>query len=228
MEQRPTTVGNNEYGYVYVLKNQWMENLVKIGKTTNIKKRMDDLYNTSVPAAFRALYVSKLPIDKMDDTERTLHLVFSDDRVNPKREFFQLGDEKIDKAIRILKLVETENVTDEVNGTVKTSLPPEEEKAWEENSEMVRRARRPNIDFFLLGLNSGENLYWKDDNSVCVTICSARKVLYNGKECYLTAATKEVLGTTAPIAPAPYWRYNGRLLADIYNDFYSNPSDGEE
>ncbi len=216
-----------DFGYVYILKNQWMEGIVKIGKTINIKKRMDDLYNTSVPAAFRALYVSKLPIDKMDDTEKTLHLVFSDDRIKPKREFFQLDEKKIQKGVRILKLVETENVTDEVNGNVRMSLPLEEEPAWEENSEMVRRARRPNLNFFLLGFESGENLYWKDNDSIFVTIITERQVKFNDKLCYLTMATKEVLGTDAPVAPAPYWRYKGRLLSEIYNEFYNNPTDGE-
>lgn len=150
-----------DFGYVYILKNQWMEGIVKIGKTINIKKRMDDLYNTSVPAAFRALYVSKLPIDKMDDTEKTLHLVFSDDRIKPKREFFQLDEKKIQKGVRILKLVETENVTDEVNGNVRMSLPLEEEPAWEENSEMVRRARRPNLNFFFLVLRVAKTFIGK-------------------------------------------------------------------
>ena len=219
---------NEEYGYVYILENGFMQNIVKIGRTTNIVKRMNDLYNTSVPVAFKAVHVAKLPIGKMNDTEGVLHALFSADRPNPKREFFQLDDEKIDKAIRVLKLVETENVTDEVNGEVRASLPQDEVNAMENNEELIRRARRPNLDFFLLGIKKGENLYWKDDNTKSVTILSERKVIYNGRECYLTAATKEILGTSAPTAPAPYWLYKGRLLSDIYNDFYSNPMDGSD
>jgi hypothetical protein len=219
---------NEEYGFVYILKNDFMQNIVKIGRTTNIVKRMNDLYNTSVPLAFKAVHVSKLPIGKMKDTEEVLHALFSEDRPNPKREFFQLDDEKISKAIRVLKLVETVNVTDEVNREVKQSLPHDEAIALDNNEELIRRARRPNLDFFLLGIKKNERLYWKDDSSKFVTVASERKVLYNGNECYLTTATKNILGTTAATAPAPYWLYNGRLLQDIYNDFYNTPTDGTD
>ena len=110
---------------------------------------------------------------------------------------------------------------------VKSSLPAEEVVAMENNEEMVRRARRPNLDFHLLGINDGERLYWKDDQTMFVTVCSERKVWFNGKQCYLTTATKEILGTTAPTAPAPYWLHNGKFLKDIYDSFYE-PTDGTD
>lgn len=95
------------------------------------------------------------------------------------------------------------------------------------SEELIRRARRPNLDFHLLGINDGERLYWKDNDRIFVTVCSERKVMHNGKECYLTTATKEILGTTAPTAPAPYWLYNGKILKDIYDSFYE-PTDGTD
>ncbi len=220
---------SEEYGYVYILENPYMQNVVKIGKTIDIVERMRVLYNTSVPVAFKAYHVTKLYREKMDDAEKALHAVFAEGRVNPKREFFLWDEEKADKAIRVLKLVEIENVTDEVNGDVRRSLPQEEVMAMENNEEMIRRARRPNLDFFLLGIKKDEHLYWKDDSTKFVTIASERKVIYNGSECYLTTATKDILGTTTATAPAPYWRLeDGRLLQDVYNDFYNNPTDGTD
>lgn len=218
---------SDDYGFVYILTNKWMPGIVKIGKTRNILERMRVLYATNVPEAFKAEHVSKLPIGKMDDTEKALHAVFSGERVNPKREFFLWNDDKADIAIKILKLVEVQNVTDEVNGAVKSSLPVEEVAAMENNEELVRRARRPNIDFHLLGIDDGERLYWKDDQTKFVTVCSERKVLFNGKQCYLTTATKEILGTIAPVAPAPYWLYGGKCLKNIYDSFYE-PTDGTD
>jgi hypothetical protein len=214
----PSTV---EYGFIYILKNQWMPGIVKIGKTINIRERMNTLYNTSVPSAFRGVYIAKILRAKMDEAEHTLHLVFAEDRVNPRREFFQMDDDKIDNVIRILKLIEVEDVTDDVNGDVRTSLPPEEEQAWEENTEMVRRARRPNLNFHLLGIENDERLYWKDDETIFVTVSNERKVNYNGTEMSLTRATQTILGNSAPIQPSPYWFYNGRLLSDIYNEYYT-------
>ena len=216
-----------EYGFMYILKNKWMPGIVKIGKTRNIVKRMADLYKTPVPEAFTAEHVSKVRMEKMDDTEKALHAVFSEGRVNPKREFFLWDDDKADKAEKVLKLVEVQDVTNEVNGEVRSSLPADEAAAMENNEEMVRRARRPNLDFHLLGINDGERMYWKDDPTKFVTVCSERKVWFNGKQCYLTTATKEILGTTAPTAPAPYWLYNGKILKDIYDSFYE-PTDGTD
>ena len=136
-----------------------------------------------MPEAFTAEYVSKVRIEKMDDTEKALHAVFLEGRVNPKREFFLWDDDKADKAIKVLKLVEVQDVTDEVNGEVRLCLPAEEVAAMDSNEELVRRARRPNIDFHLLGIDDGERLYWKDDQTKFVTGCSERKVLFNGKQC---------------------------------------------
>ena len=216
-----------EYGYVYVLKNKWMPGIVKIGKTCNIMKRMADLYKTPVPEAFTAEHVSKVSIEKMDDTEKALHAVFSEGRVNPKREFFLWDDDKADKAEKVLKLVEVQNVTNEVNGRVRSILPADEVVAMEHSEELIRRARRPNLDFHLLGINDGERLYWKDNQTKFVTVCSERKVFFNGKQCYLTTATKEILGTIAPVAPAPYWLYGGKCLKNIYDSFYE-PTDGTD
>jgi hypothetical protein len=53
-----------------------------------------------------------------------------------------------------------------------------------------------------------------------VEVGSARKVLYNGEELYLTAVTKELLGLDYSVNPTPHWFYNGRFLNDIYNETY--------
>ena len=227
IEKTDILTPSEDYGFVYILTNKWMPSIVKIGKTGNILERMRVLYATNVPEAFTAVHVSKVRIEKMDDTEKALHAVFSEGRVNPKREFFLWDDDKADKAIKVLKLVEVQDVTDEVNGEVRYSLPADEAAAMDNSEELIRRARRPNLDFHLLGITDGERLYWKDNDRIFVTLCSERKVMYNGKECFLTTATKEILGTTAPTAPAPYWLYNGKILKDIYDSFYE-PTDGTD
>lgn len=45
---------NEEYGYVYVLKNDYMPGLVKIGMTVrdDYRDRLNDLYTTGVPVPF--------------------------------------------------------------------------------------------------------------------------------------------------------------------------------
>ena len=43
-------------GVVYVLVNSVFENYVKIGRTTNLERRLRSLDNTSVPLPFRCVF----------------------------------------------------------------------------------------------------------------------------------------------------------------------------
>ena len=48
-----------------------------------------------------------------------------------------------------------------------------------------------------------------------------RLVTLNGKEVYPTTATTSLLGTAYSVQPGPHWTYEGRSLADIYEDAYA-------
>lgn len=216
---------NEEYGYVYVLKNDYMPGIVKIGKTIAPLDRLATLYNTSVPQAFKAIHISKMKKRDMDRTERTLHEVFDHKRINPRREFFE--EDVVEHAIKIMELVEVEDVTNEINNETKAALLPEERPSFEDNSETLRRVRRPNLNFHYLDIKDNERLFWKDDENIFVTVCGERKVNYNGEECSLTAATQQILNDFRPIQPSPLWLHNGRPLIDIYNERYA-PVDSED
>ena len=77
-------------GIVYLLTNEAMPGLVKIGKTTNddAQVRMDQLYNTSVPVPFTCELA--LQVENPGKVEQALHKVFHPSRVNPRREFFEI------------------------------------------------------------------------------------------------------------------------------------------
>ena len=95
-------------GIIYILTNPIMPGIIKIGKTTqeDVKLRMAQLYSTGVPLPFECEYAAK--VNNIDEVERALHTAFGPDRVNPKREFFEI--EAI-QAITIIKLLELENVS---------------------------------------------------------------------------------------------------------------------
>ena len=75
---------------IYVLTNEAMPGLVKIGFTdSDVESRMTDLSRASgVPLPFECYFAAEV----IDATklEKTLHQFFAEVRVNPKREFFKI------------------------------------------------------------------------------------------------------------------------------------------
>ena len=92
---------NTEYGYIYVLTNKYMPNLVKIGKTSkaNVNERLKSLYygNSALPCNFDCEYSYRVPLDKLDAIEKKLHTYFAAQRVNESREFFEVSAEEVAK-----------------------------------------------------------------------------------------------------------------------------------
>jgi hypothetical protein len=80
-------------GYVYAVTNPSIPGLVKIGRTTNMEKRLESLYDTSVPTPFECVCVKE--VNNPNDVESNLHTLLSEFRVNDKREFFKVEIEKV-------------------------------------------------------------------------------------------------------------------------------------
>lgn len=203
---------NNNSQIVYVLTNEAMPNLVKIGKTTrsDVKTRMNELYSSGVPFQFECAYA--VEVDDCSTVEKALHVAFNPNRVNPKREFFSIDPEQ---AIAILKLLGKKDVTpllnDDLNSNV--SLP---------ELEAVKQAKkkRPNINYTEMGLDKGTVLTFANDSTVEVVIVSDKKVLYNEEEVSLTRVTKELLELDYAVQPTKYWLVNGKNLRDIWQETY--------
>jgi hypothetical protein len=91
---------------VYVLTNEAMPGLIKIGRTADsVQARLTTLSSsTAVPLAFECYFAAE--VEDGFRLEKTLHSLFSEHRVNPKREFFRLDPEKVVLAISIGKFQE--------------------------------------------------------------------------------------------------------------------------
>ena len=77
-------------GCVYILKNQAMPGLIKIGHTTRTaEERAKELYNgiTGVPMPFEVAY--KYPCEEPEKLEREIHKRLASHRINAYREFFE-------------------------------------------------------------------------------------------------------------------------------------------
>ena len=195
---------------VYVLTNPAMPGLVKIGHTTqeNANVRIGQLYTTGVPVPFDLAFACKVQND--EDVEQALHTAFAPNRINPRREFFRIEPEQ---AIAILRLLHTEDATQEVSQQP-TGLDQQSIAAAEQ-----LKSKRPNLNFIEMGIPFGSVLQ-STHNDTTVIVVGPRRVRFGEEEMSLTAATSQVLGVDYGVAPSPQWTFNGRVLREIYDETY--------
>lgn len=88
-------------GFIYVLTNETMPGIVKIGKTKRMPSdRSAELYTTGVAMPFRLVFA--ILVDDVDTFERDIHEELEGRRVNPSREFFRTeGGEAILAILRL-------------------------------------------------------------------------------------------------------------------------------
>lgn len=77
-------------GCVYILKNKYMPEIVKIGYTDrSLVDRCNELYTTGVPVVFEIFAYAITPNYK--EFEHAIHQALASKRVNPQREFFLIS-----------------------------------------------------------------------------------------------------------------------------------------
>lgn len=203
---------------VYVLSNPAMPGLVKIGYTTgaDANTRIGQLYTTGVPVPFKLEYACRT--DKPEQVERALHEAFGPNRLNPKREFFQIG---ANQAIAILKLLHVgEDVTEEVE---QQPTAPDVDQVSIDAGERLEIRRRPKLNFDAMGIPVGAALTFVRDSAVTAIVEAGNRVRLDGETMSLTRATRKALKLPDNVHdrhPAPLWNYDERNLADIYDAFH--------
>jgi hypothetical protein len=94
---------SGKFGYVYVLDNEGMPGLLKIGFTcTSAFERAKQLSTTSVAYPFVVRYLAR--VRNPDKVEKDIHEMLTMHRVNGNREFFQIG---VDAAIEAIEACAT-------------------------------------------------------------------------------------------------------------------------
>ena len=199
-------------GIVYVLTNPAMPGIVKIGKTSRgMSARLNELYSTGVPLPFECAYASR--VEDESKVERAFHQAFGPYRVNPRREFFDIEPEQ---AIALLELMAIENLTPEFRAEAE-QVDVEAKAA----ADKLKRSRRPPLNYLDMGIEIGSTLTYQDGTTTC-TVLSGRQVEFQGVGRSLSAITAELMGEPGrPIRGASYWSFNGRNLAELYEETYS-------
>jgi hypothetical protein len=188
---------------VYVLTNDAMPGLVKIGWTQDsVETRLTALSShTGVPLPFECYFAAE--VDDGARIERTLHQLFADHRINPKREFFRLDPEKVVLAISIGSFKEVTPVAAQVE--------PEEQEALDRV-----KARRPRIRLDAIGIKPGDVLIFSRDESITARVAGEGKVEFQGELLSPSAAALRALhqlGYKTPKASgSEHWMFEGELL----------------
>lgn len=188
---------------VYILTNEAMPGIVKIGMTTDsVEARMGSLNSHSgVPLPFECYFAAE--VDSCSRVEKILHQLFSEQRINPKREFFRVDPEKIVLAISIGPF------TDVTPGAVIADA--DDKQALEKE-----KARRPRISLAALGIHPGALLSLSRDESITAVVAPGNRVEFRGELTSLSAAALAALqglGYKTPAASgSDYWVFEGELL----------------
>ena len=188
---------------IYVLTNEAMSGYVKIGRTTtSLEQRIRELNaSTSIPLPFTAFYACT--VKDAQFVEHQLHDAFDDNRINPRREFFQIAPERV---VAALKLAEIENITPKKD-FVETQ---EDQQALNE-----ARAKRSRFNFSMVNIPIGAELTFSRDENIkakVVDLHSANSIEINGKKTSLSRSAQEILSYDYGVAGTDYWMYEDETL----------------
>lgn len=194
-------------GIVYILTNEAMPGLVKVGRTGNLKTRMKRLDGTSVPFPFECFYAAK--VENMEAAEKLMHEAFGDRRVRANREFFRIDPSRAKAALR---LAAKEEVAQEVAGIT---------DAAGLKALAVEEARKPNLNMAELGIPNGTLLTHVDDENLTCEVVGATRVIFDG---HVMSLSKAALKAAAKMGKSNqsgayqgglYWKFGDQTLVGI-------------
>lgn len=190
-------------GYIYIMTNPCLKDMVKIGYATNVEERRKQLSTTALPYEYE-IYATYETSGKLED--KKLHKLIDnlnpDLRVSKNREFFVMSAEE---AYDLLEAIAT------ISGS-QDKLKREKILTNKMNAES--RKKKPAVNFAKCNIPIGAELVFIEDPTVKVTVESDRKVSYNDEITSLSAVAGRIKGVKAIAGPS-YFTYKGKLVCDI-------------
>jgi hypothetical protein len=194
--------------FVYILINEAMPGLVKIGRTTtSVKQRISELNQPAgIPLPFTCYYAAR--VEDCVKVERKLHEAFGDHRVRDRREFFRLSPHRAQAALELAAL---EDVT------------PREEiiDDYPEDAALglIRETKRRVLPTFSqYQIPIGSLLQLTKNSEITAVVDGERTVLFNGESVALSAAALCALKSMGydwkSAHGAAYWEFEGETIWD--------------
>ena len=191
---------------VYILINQSMPGLIKIGITERkVEERMRELYSSSaVPLPFECYFALEVKDAKL--VEKKIHHGFDDYRINENREFFEIDP---DKAKSILSLVEGTEVTPKTDVVDSAT----------DQQALDKQRNKQRFNFASVGISAGEILEFKKDKTITAKVLDDDKIEFEGKSMSLSPAALIVIHRMGyewtKIAGPQFWCYKGKTLYEL-------------
>lgn len=186
-------------GYIYIMTNPCLKDMVKIGYATDVEARRKQLSTTALPYEYE-VYATYETSENLED--KKLHKMIDnlnpDLRITKNREFFVLSPED---AYELLESIAT------ISGT------NEKLKRKKVAPIKAKKTKRPPVNFAKCNIPVGAELVFVEDSSVVAIVVDERKVQYNDEITSLSAISDRIKGysTSGP----SFFTYKGKLVTDI-------------
>jgi hypothetical protein len=201
---------------VYILINEAMPGLIKIGRTTtSVQQRIAELNHPSgIPLPFTCYYAARVADSVM--VEKKMHEAFGDHRLREKREFFTLSPHRAQAA---LELAAIEDVTPREE--IIDEFPEDAERG------LVRESNRRNLPTFAqYQIPLGSTLTFTKDSTITATVDGDRSLSFQGASLTLSAAALAALKSLGynwkSAHGAAYWEYEGETIWDRWERIRDN------
>ncbi len=186
-------------GYIYIMTNPALKDMVKIGFATNVEARRKQLSTTALPYEYE-IFATYETYGNLED--KKLHKMIDnlnpDLRVTKSREFYVMSP---DDAYELLEAIAT------ISGT------KERLKRVKNLTSKKQVIRRPPVNFSKCNIPVGANLIYIEDPSIVVTVVTERKVQYGNEITSLSNIVDGIKGGSNQ--GTAFFTYNGKRICDI-------------
>jgi hypothetical protein len=194
---------------VYILQNDAMPGIVKIGRTSSdLEGRIRQLDTTGIPLPFRCFYAAE--VQNGSKVEERLHEAFGDMRVRERREFFRIAAHRAKAALDLAALKD-------VTPGREIETESGDAAALARNEDRSERAAR--LKFSMLGIKPGDILKFTRDEKITCAVIDDTTVNLFGENLSLTPATLKALektGVTWKSAQGSnYWMFRDMTLQEL-------------
>ncbi len=204
--------------YVYILTNEAMPGLVKIGRTsTSVEQRMSELNrHAGIPLPFVCYYAAE--VADSAKVEKKLHEAFGDHRIRAQREFFRLSPHRAQAALELAAISDAtpkDEIVDEFPEDAQQGLTRE-------------NARKSLPTFGEYKIPLGAKLLFTKDNNITAVVNGDRTLEFRGQTLSMSAAALLALkgmGYNWKSANgSAYWEIDGETVWDRWERIHGqNP-----
>jgi hypothetical protein len=195
---------------VYILVNESMPDIIKIGKTENLERRIKELDVTSTPLPFECFYAVELGSEEADSIEKNMHRGLEQFRVRKNREFFNVAPENARDLLKIAETMGGKDVT-----PTEDILNDVDDKIALQNAH----SKRQDFNFDMINMPPDTELEFGKDRAIKCMVVDSKRIRFRDETTSLTRAAQIILaemGYPDPSVSGPrFWTFKGETLAEI-------------